>query len=305
MNLDRDRLDELVHEAGAVALPAALGEPLALVPSADLREAVLRRVAATPRRQGAATAPPQLYAARVEALRRLLATLTADEWQRPAAPYTWSVHGLVAHLLVIERYTASVLGLCEAPDGATGDHLALGSAVIDQELREQPIVTAQRWSETAATIIEHVAAEGFDLDSPLPLHGWSFSASTALVARSFELWTHAEDIGRARRGAPVPLPPAADLRTMSSVSVHGLPHLLPFSSSGAAMAPCRIVLTGEGGGTFDLGGTGERAALVVVDVVDYCRAASRRLALTDLERTVEGDRTLVDALLRAASAFAV
>ena len=36
--------------------------------------------------------------------------------------------------------------------------------------------------------------------------------------------------------------------------------------------PARIVLTGPGGGTFDLDGPGsERTVTLVADVVDYCR----------------------------------
>ncbi len=67
----------------------------------------------------------------------------------------------------------------------------------------------------------------------------------------------------------------------------------------------RVVLTGNGGGTFDLGDPSRRDTILVVDVVDYCRLAARRIAPDDLDMDVEGDRAVADRLLAAARVFAV
>ncbi len=152
----------------------------------------------------------------------------------------------------------------------------------------------------------------FDPSRPTPLHAWPFDASTALVARAFEIWTHADDIRRAT-GRPLDVPPPSELRTMSSLSVGGLPALVALA--GVAMEPVRVVLTGPGGGTFDLGPGGSRAPhdadgvsatrLVVADVVDYCRVVARRIDPADLPGHRDRDDEFVDALLRAASAIAV
>jgi hypothetical protein len=65
------------------------------------------------------------------------------------------------------------------------------------------------------------------------------------------------------------------------------------------------VLTGPGGGTFDLGGAGPATNLLVADVVGYCRTVARRIDPEALAATREGDVELVDDLLRAAQSISV
>src|SRR5262249_18627015 len=123
----------------------------------------------------------RLYAARVGALRQLLGELEPGDWTHRAAPYSWSVHELVAHLLVMERYTASFFGLGEPPAGDDTDHLALGADVIAAEARRAPQETATRWSAAAQAVVDHVTSERFAPDAGAPLHGWPFTGSSALV----------------------------------------------------------------------------------------------------------------------------
>jgi len=304
MSTERNDLEALASDWGVDAVVAALAEADATSPPPDIRARLLERAAASPRILAQPVEPADLYATRVEALRSLLAELDADDWSRRAEPYPWTVHGLVAHLLVIERYTAAQLGLGERPAGDVNDHLALGADLILAELERAPAETARRWSSVAQSIIDHLRSDDFDPQAPMPLHQWPFSASSGLVARAFELWTHTDDIRRATDRAVVPAG-AGELRTMSSFSVSTLPFLLSSVAPGVAMQPTRIVLTGAGGGTFDIGGAGERAALLVADVVDYCRVVARRIEPNDLERTVEGSSILTDGLLEASRVFAV
>ena len=71
------------------------------------------------------------------------------------------------------------------------------------------------------------------------------------MVRAFELWTHEEDIRRAT-GRPVADPDAATLSRMTGLATALLP-------AGVARAgrdrpgPVRLVLTGPGGGTWDVG----------------------------------------------------
>ena len=121
---------------------------------------------------------------------------------------------------------------------------------------------------------------------------------------AFALWAHADDIRRAC-GWPPSSPPPADLRTMSSFSVQSLPLLLGVVAPAVAMAPARVVLTGPGGATFDLGGYGPRAVTLVADVLDYCRLATRRVGRDEAGVVCEGDQRLGDGLLAAAQVFAI
>ena len=116
------------------------------------------------------------------------------------------------------------------------------------------------------------------------------------------MWIHADDIRRAT-ARPMQTPPPRDLRAMSMFSIATLPLLVPTEH---VKGPARIVLTGQGGGTFDLDGPGaERAVTLVADVVDYCRTAARRIDIDDLPAVIEGDRDQAHALLTAARVLAV
>ncbi len=319
--IEPDELSELARRLDAERVLGALADVHAMAPPDRLRADLLRRAASAPRRPVDAAAPVALYRARAEALHDLLDDLGAEDWTRPTAPYRWTVHGLIAHLLVIERYTATVLGvtveggeetLAEA-DGGTG-HLDVGADVIARELAADPRATAQRWWATVAAILDHVERDDYDADHPAPLHGWPFSADAALVARSFEIWTHADDVRRAT-GRPLDVLPPGDLRTMSSLSVGSLPLVVPIVSPTSELPPVRIVLTGDGGGVYDLGRSdpSDDGLLVSLDVVEYCRLAARRRAPDEIEILVEGSvdgsthraPDVVSTMWAAARAFAV
>jgi hypothetical protein len=70
----------------------------------------------------------------------------------------------------------------------------------------------------------------------------------------------------------------------------------------------RVVLTGAGGGTWDqaldLGAPpGHADATLVVDVVDYCRLAARRVTPSQLVAVIEGDHELARRVLVGAGVF--
>jgi hypothetical protein len=73
-------------------------------------------------------------------------------------------------------------------------------------------------------------------------------------------------------------------------------------------ATIRVVLTGDGGGCYDVAlspsAPASWAALVSTDVVALCRVAGRRLDPTDLPAELEGDVELGTQLLQSVGAFA-
>lgn len=275
----------------------------ATVPPAQLRDAVLAR--ATPRPAETGADALTVFATQVAALDELIEGLTEDEWLRPVGAYDWNVHGLVAHLMVVERYTSARLGLGGTEPDGSHHHLALGVAEIEHELRGAPRSTGRAWSHAAHGTIEAMGrGEGPASDDAVDFHGWPFTTDGLLVARGFEVWTHADDIRRAT-GRPLVAPAAAELRTMSRLSVTSLPLMLPLVAPGRPFEGARIVLTGDGGATFDLGDPARRSTLVVADVVDYCRYAARRIPYEELVHEIDGDGQLGRELLHAAQSFAV
>lgn len=311
-----ERIDDLGDELDADVL-AAPAELAAAPPPPGLRERLLARATGGGRGRVPAepATPAELYEARSRAMVALLGELTPGDWARPAAPYAWSVHELLAHLTVIEELTVRQFALGDEPPLPVGhpsaaDHLAMGADVIAALAAAPPEVTVARWMAASAAVAAHVRSDRFDPAAAVPLHGWPFDAATALVARSFEIWAHGDDIRRAT-GRPLDTPAPAELRTMSATSVLGLPLLLAVAGEGATLTPTRVVLTGAGGATFDLGPSAaadpgpDGANLLVADVVEYCRLVARRVEPGALAGTRTGDGALLDALLRAAQLIAV
>lgn len=295
-----------------------LGAPLATSPPADLRASVLDR-AARRRPAGAVVggpeepaSPPAVYRAQVERLHRLLLDLPSQAWAEPAIPYPWTVHGLVGHLVAVERYFEGLVDGRSDHPADEADHLAMTEPTVAAELLRSPAETVAAWHDTATAVLDALARDGDAVpagDAELSLHGIPMTLDGALVVRAFELWTHADDIRRAAGLAPVD-PPPEEVRTMADRSVRALPFLSYLASPLPAGATARIVLTGRGGGTWDLTAVEERAAggpvvTIVADAVGYCRLASRRLEPDELAPAVRGDAELAGQLFEAARSLAV
>jgi uncharacterized protein (TIGR03083 family) len=282
---------------------AALGDTVAESPPPETRLDVLRAVSARGREMLDPTPALLLFERQVAAMTELLVELDEDDWRMPTAPYPWTVHGLMAHLLVVERYMASLVGL-DVPtvEGPVDDHLAMGAGQIAAEISGGFRRTFAAWKAQAGDTTDALRSRPEGLVDHVVFHGWPVSVDTLLVARAFEVWTHADDIRRAT-ARPVQTPEPRDLRAMSMFSVATLPLLVPAE---LVTGPARIVLTGSGGGTFDLDGPGdERTVTLVADVVDYCRTAARRIDIDELPTVIEGDRDQARTLLTAARVLAV
>ncbi len=285
---------------------ALLGESVAVTPPPELRSDLLDRAASTGPATIEPTDPLSLLETQIEALHEVLVQLDDEGWTRPVDPYPWSVHGLVAHLLVIERYTRVQLGL-DPPgrtEGPTG-HLELGVDEIEARQAGSPIDTRTAWRDAAtATVAALRAGHGPSPDGTVDFHGFALTVGNLAIVRAFEIWTHADDIRRAVERQVVD-PAPADLRAMSRLSVRSLPVVLPLVAPEADFGGARVVLTGAGGGTFDLGEATNRDVLVVADVIDYCRFAARRMSREQLAPVIEGDRETADHLFAAARVLAI
>jgi hypothetical protein len=140
-------------------------------------------------------------------------------------------------------------------------------------------------------------------------HGLPTDVEGLLVLRSFELWSHLEDICRAT-GRPMPAVDEPRLTLMSQRFMAAVPTAVALRRTKVPMRSVRFVLTGPGGGCFDVdlagagvGGTDDEVT-IVADTLDVCRVAARRLDPAELGAVIEGDGDGALALLATVDAFA-
>lgn len=226
------------------------------------------------------------YAATVSALDALLHELTPDQWNQ-VAHGDWTIRDLVVHLTATDNLVADRLGLpvdppvysWEDPDSRTDLLLSLPGDHDSAWLG---------WRRQAQAISRCPADD--DL----------------LAARAFETWLHAGDIALATRKA-LPAPPADHLHTIADFTARLLPH-----AAKARRLPCdgntlRLILTGNGGGTWtlplsdeDLGATVE----MTMNVIEFCMLLGGRREPRTVDVMIRGDVELGYDLLDAAPTVA-
>jgi uncharacterized protein (TIGR03083 family) len=288
----------------------ALGTADAVPPPSSLRERVLRDLRTPPRETEDPATLVALYRRQVEELSAVLADVPGAAWTRDTAA-GWTIHELVAHLIGVESYVADRFDLGEfpIPPGTEHDHVGMTVPIIEAERLRSPDETRRAWERAAWAVVGLLDASGGALlERRIDLYGIPTSARTAIVARMFELWTHADDVRRAL-GRPLVDPDPERLAVMSDVASRSLPTGMTLFGRARSGQSAKVVLLGPGGGTWTvplaLGEEVGRAAVTVVaDVVDFCRVAAMRLDPEDLEHDVEGDPEIASDVLRAVAIFA-
>jgi hypothetical protein len=140
------------------------------------------------------------------------------------------------------------------------------------------------------------------------MHGMRLSCRDLLYVRAFELWTHENDVRRVL-ALPRSAPDASTLALMTELAVRLLPHAARATRTVRDPVDLRLVLTGPGGGTWDveLGASDGTASelLMVTDAVDFCRVVAARLDPNALDVHVVGARDHAAATLLAAASLAL
>jgi hypothetical protein len=149
---------------------------------------------------------------------------------------------------------------------------------------------------------------GADLGAETPMHGMRLPLGALLVVRAFELWTHENDV-RAVVGLPPSVPDPATLRLMTCLAVELLPHGVARVAPDAPPVDVHLVLTGPGGGTWDLV-LGDRSApapemSIVTDSVRFCRLVADRIGPDEIGAHVSGATGYAPTVLAGAAALAL
>jgi uncharacterized protein (TIGR03083 family) len=188
---------------------------------------------------------------------------------------------------------------------ADANHVESTQVAATAQAGQPPALTRADWRRAADQTLGLVRPA--DPGTKIALHGMRLSLGTLLVVRAFELWTHENDIRRAA-GWDASVPDASTLRLMTELAARLLPHAAAQAGL-AAPVDVRLVLTGPGGGTWDVT-VGENAPVpaavsIVTDAVGFCRLVANRIAPADLDVHVTGDPGHATAVLAAASTLAL
>jgi uncharacterized protein (TIGR03083 family) len=193
-------------------------------------------------------------------------------------------------------------------------------AAAARQAGRDPAQTLAEWREAVSRTLALVAARGHDshdgLDTCVALHGMQLPLRALLVVRAFELWVHENDI-RLAASLPLAVPDPSVLSLMTRLAAS----LLPGAAVRAEVpGPGRLhlVLTGPGGGTWDLEWDpewdtetasavrpGPAEVSIVADAVGFCRLVSDRMAPAELAPYISGDHDQAARVLTAAATLAL
>lgn len=284
----------------------ARGEQVTL--PAGLRERVLEAASAA-RAAGRATpevaeiSPGEAFGRAADAFYGLLGALADEDWRRPVLR-DLDVQGLVGHLIGVEDDTQR----CLSGDSsvAEADHVGSTQSAAIRQAGRPPVETRNEWRRVADRTLSLVQARA-DLETWVAVHGMHLPLGALLVVRAFELWTHENDIRRVV-GLPLAVPDSSTLHVMTELAAG----LLPFAAAAAGLQQAtklRLVLTGPGGGTWDVelgeGQSDPAAVAIVADAVGFCRLIANRVVPDDLEVHITGDEVRAARVLAAASVLAL
>jgi uncharacterized protein (TIGR03083 family) len=238
----------------------------------------------------------------------LLRSLSEQGW-KTGALRGLDVQGLVGHLTGVELDTHRALAGDPAVADAEHVESTQGSAV--RQAGRSPAQTLDEWRRAADHTLELARAAAGDLAADgyahrIAVHGIRLPLGDLLLVRAFELWVHDNDIRRAV-GLPPSVPDPPVLRLMSDLAAR----MLPYAAARMGLDPVdvRLVLTGTGGGTWDVtigqGAGGQESLAIVTDAVGFCRLAANRTTPAELGPHITGDEGRAAGLLTAASTLAL
>ena len=278
--------------------------PQPTVLPAGLRERVL---AASRQARAAGRSVPEIpeisaaeaFSRAADALDVLLCALGDGDWRIPALRGL-DVQGLIGGVDDVPRCLAG------DPEVADASHVESTQAAAERQAGRQSARTRADWRRAANRTLDLIRAAG-DPCAEVAVHGMRLPLSALLVVRAFELWTHDNDIRQAA-GLPASVPDPSTLALMTRLAARLLPHAAARTGLHEPVN-VRLVLTGPGGGTWDIAvGEGQPdpvSVRIIADAVGFCRLVANRITPADLDPHVTGHPGRAAGVLAAASALAL
>jgi uncharacterized protein (TIGR03083 family) len=247
-----------------------------------------------------------------DAFHSLLTSLEGDDW-RIAVLRDLDVQGLVGHLTGVELDMQCALR--GDPSVADADHVVSTQRAATEQVGRDPHQTQAEWRQAVDQTLALVRRADADTHTQtdgavLSMHGMRLSLDALLVVRAFELWTHDNDVRRVL-GLAASAPDPSTLTLMTDLAVKMLPHGVRRTQSVPSSVHLHLVLTGAGGGTWDIpfGNHDSEAnaedVVLVADAVDFCRMVANRVDRATLELHTSGAHAHVEGILQAAASLAL
>ncbi|TDD77960.1 maleylpyruvate isomerase family mycothiol-dependent enzyme [Actinomadura rubrisoli] len=293
-----------------------LAAAVALPPPPGLRDVVLS-AARRRRAPGVPLVPAEglamAYAEQISSMDRLLGSLDDAHWRMPVPRYA-SVRDLVVHLAGNDAMVAADLGITSRnrpaismvdPHGPSEEEERRS---VDNPSDHRDAGTREVWHAQARALVRGVSQDSRLLEREASLAGGArvkASGRNALVQRTFETWTHADDI-RATLGRPAEPPRGEHLRFIVELGTGLLPRALHALGRHHPGRTARLRLTGTGASEWLVPlapgeGPGRPDVTVVATAEDFCRLLADRIAPGAFPHHADGDPGIVDDLLRAAA----
>jgi uncharacterized protein (TIGR03083 family) len=280
------------------ALPAGLRDR---VLAATLRA----RAGGRPEPAAPEISPAQAFSRAADAFYGMLGILQAADWRKPALRGL-DIQGLVGHLTGVEEDVHRALR--GDPDVVQASHIGSTQAAADRQAGRLPAQTRAEWRHAVDSTLALVRADR-DPGDEVAMHGMRLPLGMLLVARAFELWIHDNDIRHAV-GLPPSVPDPSTLSLMTQAATQLLPHAV---ARGGLREPASVhlVLTGPGGGTWDIPvglsppASAPNAIVIVTDAVGFCRLVANRATPGSLDLHITGNPDCAAIVLAAASTLAL
>lgn len=281
-------------------------EPVVL--PAGLRDRILEaswqaRAVGRPTPEAMEISAAEAFSRAADAFHGLLCALSDEDW-RVTVLRGLDVQGLVGHLIGVEEDVHRCLS--GDPVVADADHVESTQPAAARQAERPPARTCADWRRAAGRTLD-LAHAFSDPCGEVAVHGMRLPARALLVVRAFELWTHDNDIRRAA-GLPASVPDPSTLQLMTGLAAQLLPHA---AARAGLHEPInvRLVLTGPGGGTWDIAvgqGPSDPVSIgIVTEAVGFCRLVANRVTPAQLELHVTGDPGRAAGVLAAAAALAL
>ncbi len=261
------------------------------------------RAAGRPEPAAPEISPAEAFARAADAFYGMLGVLQPEDWRRPALRGL-DVQGLVGHLTGVEEDTHRCLS--GDPQVAEASHVESTQPAAERQAGHSPDETRVEWRRAADRTLDLVRAAG-DPAAELAVHGMRLPLGTLLVVRAFELWIHDNDIRQAA-GLPPAVPDPSTLSLMTEAAAQVLPRAAERRGLRDPTS-VHLVLTGPGGGTWDIP-IGDSAAAparvgIVADAVGFCQLVANRTTPDRLDLHISGDPDRAALVLAAAPTLAL